>query len=368
MTFGDLRFKLRALFSLWDVMRREDFLLGRSVETFEKELARYLGIPHALGVASGTDALVLALKTFDVGPGDEVIVPALGVFPTAGAIAWIGARPVFVDIDERSLNMRPDLIERSISRRTKAIIAVHLNGRMAEMDAIADVARRRSLPLIEDAAQAIGARYRERAVGFYGDVACLSFNPLKILNGYGDGGAVVTKEKALAEKVSLFRMYGTRFRDLNVRHPLVGVASRLGSFQAAVLRLAMRDLERRITLRRENCSLYSRHLCGVGDIVLPEPPAEHFVNGFRYAILTAERDGLLSFLLASGVRAQACYGTPLPYFDAFRSLGYARGSFPAAEAAAKKVLVLPTHERLSRKEIHRICGLTRRFYGETTRL
>ncbi len=355
---------LKTLQSFWNILTRKNYYTNNVVADLEDNLRNYLNASHVIAVASGTDALIISLKACDVGTGDEVIVPAAGFFSSASAAAWIGAKPVFVDVDLGSFNINPSLIERAITPKTKAIIAVHLNGRMADMERIMRIARRHSLFVIEDAAQAIGACYKEKPIGYYGDLACLSFNPSKILSGYGDGGTVITKSAAFAENVSMMRMYGTRFEDISVCHPIIGIASRLNPFQAAVLSVKLENLDCEINLWRRNYFLYLKFLSGISDLVLPEvsPEKDFYINGYRFVVLTEKREQLIKFLKEHKIDARNHYGTPLPFFGAFSYLEYKKGDFPAAEKIADESLVLPTDSRLNEKEIERAALLVKQFF------
>lgn len=359
--------KIKILISFLDVLkagRNRDFhSLYGPVRNFEKKFAAYLEAPHALGVASGTDALILALKACGIKSGDEVIVPALGVISSASAVSWVGAKPVFVDIEPRSFNIDPQKIEKAVTSRTRAVIAVHLNGRMADMRAIRVVASHKSLIVIEDAAHAFGSRYFGKPPGFYGDMACFSFNPTKVFGGYGDGGAIITGNERYAEKISSLRLYGSRYPELGIEHPIIGTASRLHPFQAAALNIKFQTVNRVIEETRRNHFLYSELLRGIGDILLPENTEEYFTNGYRFPILTGKRDGLRNFLKESGVDARMQYGVPLPYFKAFHYLKHKKGDFPVAESVAENVLCLPTNSPLSLKDVRKISGLVRRFCG-----
>lgn len=360
---NDPFFNPKLILSIWSIIKRRDFILGRETQNFERKLSRFLNVPYVLGVANGTDALILSLKAIGIRPGDEVIVPVLGFFSTAVAVAWINARPVFVDIEEKSLNIDPALIEAAITPKTRAVIVTHLNGRMSDMEVISQIAKRHNLFLIEDAAQAIGAKYKGQSPGFHGDMACFSFNPSKILSAYGDGGAVVTKSKAIAEKISLFRMYGTNFKELGEEHYRLGVASRLSSFAGAVLNIAIDHIDNVIVGWRKNYFLYNTLLetTGVPALSVTEEGNIFFLNGFRYPILVDNRDELLFFLKNNGIDARVHYRRPLHLLKAFNYLGHKSGDFPIAEKIAKKVLVLPTHHLLSTNYIKRTAGFIKAF-------
>ncbi len=278
-----------------------------------------------------------------------MIVPAVSAFSSAGAVRWLGAVPVFVDAREDG-NINPDLIERAVTPKTRAIIAVHLNGKIAEMDTILAIANKHSIFLIEDAAQAIGAKYKGKPVGYYGDIACLSFNPMKILSAYGDGGAVVTRSKELAEKVYLMRTYGARPKEIHFNHPLVGIASRLNSFQAAALSIKLKSLERDIDDCRKNFFVYEKMLRAVPGISFLAATGDDFINGHRFMILTAERNELKKFLHEKGVKTNSDHVIPLPYFSALNTGGYKEGDFPVAERIAQEALFLPTRGMASSAE------------------
>ncbi|KKS38278.1 MAG: hypothetical protein UV01_C0004G0080 [Parcubacteria group bacterium GW2011_GWA2_42_14] len=364
MKMNDLFLNFKILLSFWDIIKRRDFILGKAVKDFEKKLALYLEAPYVLGVASCTDALILSLKALGIGHGDEVIVPAVSFFSTAGAVSWVNAKPVFVDIEEKSFNINSDLIEKVIMPKTKAIIVAHLAGRMAALEKISALTGKYNLYLIEDAAQTLGAKYKNRHIGYYADLACLSFNPQKILSAYGDGGAIVTGQTALAEKISMMRMYGANgYKEVSFRHPIAGVSSRLSSFQAAVLNIKLDQLNKIIEKWRKNYFLYSELLRGVDSIVLPETPSEdYYINGYRFIILTKKRDELLKYLRDNRVDARSHYSVPLPYLGAFEYLNYKKGDFPVAEKFAEESLALPLSHRISESEMRHIADLIRKFF------
>jgi dTDP-4-amino-4,6-dideoxygalactose transaminase len=270
---------------------------------------------------------------------------------------------VFVDIEIGSLNLDPTLIEKVITQKTKAILVAHFNGRMADMEAIYAVAKKHSLFVIEDAAQAIGAKYKNNPIGFYGDFACVSFNPMKLLGGYGDGGAVITRQADLGGKISLLRMYGARFEEIGAHHSFVGVSSRLSAFQAAVLSIKIESLDEAIEIARKNYFLYSGLLRGTDGItMLPDPPADYFVNGNRFLLFAPKRDLLIKHLKVHGVAIRPTYRTALPFLDAFASLGYRKGDFPVAEKTAEEIVVLPESTSLSEKEVVRTADLIKLLF------
>ncbi|KKU52793.1 MAG: hypothetical protein A3H69_02335 [Candidatus Sungbacteria bacterium RIFCSPLOWO2_02_FULL_47_9] len=361
----DLFSQFKILLSFWNILKSKDFPWeNQIVRDLEKKLSDYLEIPHVLGVASGTDALILALKACDVKPGDEVIVPAISFVSTAGAVAWIGAKPVFIDIESASFNIDPQKVESAVTPKTKAIIAVHLNGRMADMEAIRQLADSKALMVVEDAAHAFGSKYKGGSIGYYGDLACLSFNPTKVFGGCGDGGAIITKNAELARKISLFRTYGSpRYQEFGINHPIIGTASHLSPFQAAILDTKLRSVQRVTEKTRQNYFLYSELLKRVGDLVLPSNPSEYFINGYRFPILSKKRDELRLLLKKQGFDARIQYNVPLPYFEAFQYLGHKKGDFPNAEKLANEVLCLPTNYRLAEEEVKEVIRIIKKCFA-----
>lgn len=329
---------------------------------FEKKISQFLNIPYILTVGSCTDALIISLKALEIKPGDEVIVPALSFYSTAGAVAWVGAKPVFADIEEKSLNIDSDKIENAITPRTKAIIPVHLNGRMADMEKIRQIANSKGLSVIEDAAQAFGSTYQGKPIGHFADLACVSFNPQKLLRGYGDGGAVITRNSGLSQKISKLKMYGSTYRGLGQRHEILGIASRLNPLNAAVLLGNLEHFNPVLERRRKNYGLYSRHLQGIGDLILPENSDLENHNGYRFAVRTQKRNELLNFLNKNGVDARIHYPVPLPFLECFGYLNYKKGDFPVAEKVAQEILILPTESGLGEKDIMRNAELVKEFF------
>ncbi|MBI2446382.1 MAG: DegT/DnrJ/EryC1/StrS family aminotransferase [Parcubacteria group bacterium] len=312
-----------------------DFILGKSVRIFERALAEYAGSKYAFGVASGTDALILSLKACGIGPGDEVIVPAVGFYSSAGAVSWVNAKPVFVDVSPKDHNIDVLKIEKAISPKTKAIIIVHLNGRMADMDEILRIAEKRSLKVIVDASHAIGSRYREKPIGNFGDLICLSLNPTKTLGGCGDGGVILANDEALAQKISRLRIYGaSRWIEVYWNNAIVGTASRLGTLEAAVLNEKLPYLDSFINRQRENYFIYKEILGNIKDLEWPEEYQDYFINGYRLPILTKRRDDLINYLSNKGEKLYNMYPVPLPYLPVFKNLGYKEGDFKVAEKIA----------------------------------
>ena len=336
------------------VMERGQFILGPEVEALEQELAAYCGTAHAVAVASGTDALELSLRACGVGPGDEVLTTAYSFIATAEAIVAVGAKPVFADIDPVSYALDPAELEARISRRTKAIVPVHLYGHPCDMDAIARIARRHRLAVIEDCAQAIGSRLGGRRVGGFGDTAALSFYPSKNLGACGDGGMVVTDHPRLAQRIRLLRVHGSRRR---YRHEVLGTNSRLDELQAALLRVKLRHLERWTAARREHAARYGRAFARRGlleRVRLPQerPGCEHVYH--LYTVRLALRDRVQAALERKGISTQVAYPIPLPAQPALAAYRRSGQSFPHAARAAREVLSLPMYPELTPQAIEAV--------------
>ncbi len=338
-----LRFRKPIDKALHRAVESAHFILGPEVEAFEEEFAAFCGVEHAIGVASGTAALFLALAALDIGPGDEVITTPFSFFATASTIVHRGARPVFVDVDERTYNLDPERVEGAITSRTRAIIAVHLFGHPAEMAPLRDIARKHQLWLIEDAAQAHGASYRGKRVGSLGDIACFSFYPAKNLGAYGDAGAIVTDDPELARRLRRLRNHGQEGR---YNHVDLGFAERMDGIQAAVLRAKLPYLEERNRVRRALAMRYNAHLADL-DIGLPyeAPHVEHVYH--CYTIRVPRRDVIRKHLHVHGIATAIHYPRPLHLQPALTYLGYGPGSFPIAEQLAREVLSLPMYPELS---------------------
>ena len=343
------------------VFESQHFILGPEVEAFERDSAEYCRIKHAIGCGSGSDALLLALTALGVGPGDEVVTASFSFFATAGSIARLGARPVFVDISPDDFNVDPNLIERAITPRAKAILPVHLFGQCAEMDAIREVADRHNLPVVEDAAQAIGAGYCERRAGAMGAVGCFSFFPSKNLGGAGEGGLMTTDDDDLAEKLRLLRVHGMRPK---YYHKVVGVNSRLDALQAAVLGVKLKYLERWSDARRRNAEHYDKLFAeaGVEEVTTPavRPNRRHIFN--QYTIRCSRRDELMDFLKRRGVGSEIYYPAPLHLQECFAHLGYKPGDLPATERASRECLSLPIYPELTEEMRQYVVEKIAEFY------
>ena len=319
--------------------------MGPDCQSLEKSLAELVGANHGIGCASGSDALLLALMAIGVGPGDEVIVPSFTFFATASAVTRLGGRPVFVDIEPSAFNIDPARIEGAITPATKAIIPVHLFGQCARMDPIREIARRHNLMVVEDAAQAIGARYHNRAAGSLGDVACFSFYPTKNLGGFGDGGMLTTSNDDLAERLRLLRGHGMQPR---YYHQTVGINSRLDSIQAAVLNVKLPHLATWAAQRQENAARYRQlfvdaQLERVLDLPGQQEEQQHVWNQYTIRAAPGRRDALREHLTAAGIGTEIYYPVPLHQQECFRKLNLdpKKDDFPETERAADQVLSLP---------------------------
>jgi dTDP-4-amino-4,6-dideoxygalactose transaminase len=322
------------------------FIMGPEVEALERELALYLAAREAVAVSSGTDALLAALMAIGVGAGDEVITSTYSFFATAGCIVRTGARPVLVDIDPLTYNVDPDGIRAALAPKTRAIIPVHLYGLCADMDRIMSIAQDAGLPVIEDAAQAIGATYRDRQAGSMGAMGCFSFFPSKNLGAFGDGGLVTTNDASLAHELRLIRNHGAEPKYF---HKRVGANFRLDAIQAAVLRVKLPHLARWTSRRRENAERYDALFAEAGltdRVTLPAAPADrrHIFN--QYVVRVPDRDRVRAFLAELGIGTEIYYPVPFHLQECFVPLGYRRGDFPQAEAAAASTLALPIYGEL----------------------
>lgn len=337
------------------VCETQHFILGPAVESLEKAIAAYSRVGHAIGMSSGSDALLAALMCLDIKAGDEVITTPYSFFATAGAIARLGATPVFVDIEPHTYNVDPNQLERAITRRTRAIMPVHLFGQMADMTPIQEIAGRHDLPVIEDAAQAIGAEYRGRRAGQFGLMACFSFFPSKNLGGFGDGGMVVTDDAAVAERLRIVRGHGAKPK---YYHSVIGGNFRLDAIQAAVLNVKLRYLDEWTRRRQENARVYDKLLATSGPEGVQRPAAVWKDNGDahyhiynQYTIRLRERNELQSHLSSCGVGTEVYYPAPLHLQKCFEYLGHKPGSFPHAEAAARESLSIPIYPELAEEQL-----------------
>ncbi|MGB8266014.1 MAG: DegT/DnrJ/EryC1/StrS family aminotransferase [Candidatus Velthaea sp.] len=337
------------------VMRSGAFINGPNVRAFEGEFARYLGVPHAVGLNSGTDALHLALRALDIGPGDEVITTPFTFVATTEAIGIVGARPVFVDIDPRTMLIDPELIEAAITPRTKAILPVHLYGAAVDMEKLLAIARRHGIAVVEDCAQSAGAAIGERKLGTLGDIGCFSFFPSKNLGAYGDGGMLVTGRPEIATRVRALRGHGGRVK---YHHEELGVNSRLDELQSAILRVKLPYLDEWNAARARIADRYAQQLGGL-DVVTPIVPADTTHVYHQYTIRIQQRDAVQKALANAGVQTMVYYPVPLHRQAVHAALGHGEGDFPNSESAAREVLSLPIFPELGEDDQSRVSGALR---------
>ena len=359
------------------------FILGPEVEAFEREIAEYVGVKHAIGVASGTDALLLSLKALGIGPGDKVIVPSFTFFATAGVVHNVGATPVFADIDPKTFNLDPASVRRILESSpanptnptnpmnptnsvVKAIIPVHLYGQPADMDEIMEIAKEYNLYVIEDAAQAIGAEYKGRKVGTIGDLGCFSFFPTKNLGAYGDGGMVITNDDKLAERVRILRVHGSKPK---YYHHIVGTNSRLDAIQAAILRVKLPHLDEWTAARQKIADIYDALLGNVRGLKTPYHALDrtHIFHQYTIRVLDGRRDELRDYLKEQGIGTQVYYPLPLHLQKCFQDLGYKEGDLPESERASQEVLSLPVFPELTEGEISHVVDKIRSVFSPTER-
>jgi dTDP-4-amino-4,6-dideoxygalactose transaminase len=331
-----------------DVLEKQHFILGQEVKRLEEEVAAYCGRTYGVGVASGTDALLLGLRACGIGPGDEVIVPSFTFIATADCVSLLGATPVFAEIDPRTFNLDPDDVKTHITFRTKAIIPVHLYGQAADMDPLLNLARQFRLKVIEDCAQAIGATYRDRAVGSMGDLGCLSFFPSKNLGGYGDGGMIVTDSEEIYRHLLSLRSHGSTKKYFSEEQ---GWNSRLDELQAAVLRVKVRYLNDWMAKRRRVAEQYDDLLGNLPGVTVPGRSnfGDHVFH--QYTVRVAQRNLVQKRLGEMGVSTMVYYPVPIHLQPIYSNLGYRPGSFPITEAACQEVLSLPMFPELTEEQL-----------------
>jgi dTDP-4-amino-4,6-dideoxygalactose transaminase len=345
---GEIR---RAIDAVCDA---QAFVLGPTTESFERNLAAYCGTRFALGVSSGTDALLCALMALDIKTGDEVICPAFTFFATAGVVARLGGTPVFADIDPRTFNLDPKAVERHITPRTRAIIPVDLFGQCADYTAINAIAKQHNLAVIEDAAQAIGARQGNKKAASLGVMGCLSFYPTKNLGAFGDAGAICTDDEALFEKCELLRVHGSGHRN-TYYHKFIGGMFRLDALQAAVLNVKLKHLDEWHEGRRRNAALYDQLLAG-SKVQTPVISAGNWSIYNQYVVRAPNRDAVKAHLASKGIGSAIYYPLPLHVQECFAYLGYHEGDFPQSELACKEVLALPIYPELAPEQIRRVAN------------
>ena len=355
------------------------YILGPEVEAFEKEVANYLGVKHAIGVASGTDALWLSLKALGVGPGDLVLTTPFTFFATASAILNTGATPVFADIDPLTFNLDTEKVKEALEGRSpvwqrlglrpekvKVILPVHLYGQAADMDALLEIARQYDLKVVEDAAQAMGTKYKGQKVGSFGEFGCFSFFPTKNLGAFGDGGLVVTQDDELAGKVRMLRAHGSKPK---YYHHLVGTNSRLDAIQAAILRVKLPHLDKWIEARRNIANIYDSLLGKVEKVKIPYRASYsyHTFHQYTLRILNGQRDELRSYLKEKGIGTGIYYPLPVHLQPVLKPFGYIEGDFPEAEKACKEVLSLPMWPELTEDEARYVAQTVKDYFIGATR-
>ncbi|MFD0680813.1 MULTISPECIES: DegT/DnrJ/EryC1/StrS family aminotransferase [unclassified Paenibacillus] len=364
LTIQYSQLKLEIQDALEAVMSTSHFILGPNVKKLEADIAEYSQVKYGIGVANGSDALHISLMACGVGPGDEVITTSFTFFATAGAIARIGAIPVFVDIDPVTFNIDPSLIEEKITSKTKAIIPVHLYGQTADMDPILEIAKKYRLYVIEDAAQAIGSEYKGRKVGEFGDTCCYSFFPTKNLGAYGDAGMIVTNNAELAEKISVIRVHGSKPK---YYHHVLGYNSRLDEMQAAILNVKFPHLDDWSRLRREKAANYTELLneqVSNSKVQTPVEAEGHHHIYHQYTLRVKRRDELQSFLQEQGVSTMIYYPKPLHLQPVFSELGYKEGDLPHTEKAAEEAISLPIFPELTTEQQQYVVAKIADFYKE----
>jgi dTDP-4-amino-4,6-dideoxygalactose transaminase len=353
--------KAEILASVSKVLDSGQFVLGPQVEEFERQFAQLCGVRYAVGVNSGTDALIFALKALGIQRGDEVITAPNSFVASATCIRILGATPIFADVGE-DYNLDPDRLEAAITSKTKAILPVHLTGRPCNMDAILDIARSRGLYVVEDAAQAVMAEYQKRRVGSFGDIGCFSLHPLKTLNACGDGGVLTTDNPELYEKFKIMRNLGLRTRDDCV---MWSHNSRLDTLQAAILLVKLRYLRQWTQQRRQNARYYQAQLADIPQVRVPVDRDSETAVYHTFVIQAERRDELSQFLTEQGIGTAIHYPIPIHLSTVGKELGYSQGSFPIAERQAKQILSLPVSQGLTTDQLQRICDSIKEFYSRT---
>ncbi len=353
--FASIREEIRA--ALDSVVGSQQFILGPQVQALEEEIARFCGRRFGVGVASGTDALMLALRACGIGPGDEVIVPSFSFVATAGSVSLLGATPVFADIQPDTFNIDPAKLAAKTTGRTRAIIPVHLFGQSVDMDPVLDLARQHGLKVIEDNAQAIGATYKGKKTASLGDLGCISFYPTKNLGGYGDGGMVVTDSEELNRRLRSLRSHGCMKKYFSEQR---GWNSRLDEIQAAILRVKLRHLDEWNSLRRAHAAQYDALLKSVPGVIPPfvAPWGQHVFH--QYTIRVRERDRIQEMLAKRSIATTVYYPTPIHRQPAYSSLHPQPGDLPESERAAREVLSLPMYPELAESQIERVADVLAR--------
>ncbi len=379
--YATIRERVRA--AVDDVLDNQRFILGPHVAALEQEVAKFCRVPHAVAVASGTDAILLSLKAIGVGPGDSVVTVPFTFFATAGTIVNLGARPVFTDIDDDTFNLSPEFLDKLLTEEftfnraaqklvhnrtgstAKAILPVHLYGQCADMAEILQIAARYRLPVVEDACQAIGAEYDGNRAGTMGALGCFSFFPSKNLGGAGDGGMVVTSSDELADRVRLLRTHGAKPK---YYHAIVGFNSRLDEIQAAILRVKLEYLDTWSRARSSNAGIYAElfRKAGLTELVRTPVHADGRTHIYhQYVIRSPKRNDLQAFLKSRGIGTEIYYPVPLHEQECFRQLGYAPSDLPHSSAAAREVLALPVYPELTREQISQVVSAIADFHAQS---
>lgn len=340
------------------VLESGSYIMGPYVKNFEAAIAQYCGTKHAIGVANGTDALLLTLDALGVGPGDEVITSPFTFFASAEVISQVGATPVFVDIDPKTYNIDPAKLEAAITPRTKAIIPIHIFGQPVDMDPIMEIADKHQLHVIEDACQAIGSTYHGKRIGSIGTAGCFSFFPTKNLGGYGDGGIVVTNDDELARKIQILRVHGSNPK---YYHSVIGYNSRLDALQAAMLQVKLKYIDQWNQQRRDKAAIYNEALKDL-PITLPYVKEGREAVFHLYIIQTEYRDELMAYLAEHGIASGVYYPVPLHKQDVYKDLGYTDGSLAESEKAALGTMALPLYPELALDDQQYVISVVREFF------
>lgn len=342
-----------------NVLDSGQYIMGPEVKALEEEVANYVGVKHAIGVANGTDALLLALDAAGVGKGDEVITTPFTFFATAEVVSRLGATPVFVDIDTQTYNIDVNQIEAKITEKTKAIIPVHIFGQPANMDEIMAIAEKHNLFVLEDAAQGFGSEYKGRKIGALGHAATYSFFPTKNLGGYGDGGMIVTNDDELARKARILRVHGSNPK---YYHSMIGYNSRLDAMQAAMLRIKLRHIDDWNEGRRKNAALYNELLKDT-PLITPYVAEDRKHIYHLYIVQADDRDELMAYLREKGISTGVYYPVPLHRQEVYQSLGYAEGSLPVSEYMSTRTFALPMYAELETETVHMIADTIKSYYA-----
>ena len=334
------------------VIEKGNFILGQEEKDFEEQFSKYCGVKYGIGVNSGTDALYLALGALSITTGDEVILPSFTFIATALCVSYTGATPVFIEVEEETYNLDPAKLQSLITKKTKAIILVHLYGQPANMDEITALAKKHNIAVIEDAAQAHGSTYRGKKVGSLGDAACFSFYPTKSLGAFGDGGMVVTDNKAIYEKVMMLRDYGRTDR---YSHKIKGYNSRLDTIQAVVLSAKLKHLDQWNSMRNDVAKEYYRQLDGVADVVVPKIGSNRTHVYQTFAVRVPNRDQVIEEMKKKDVAVLIHYPIPIHLQEAYEDAGYKKGDFPVSETVANEILSLPMFPHMTKEQVKYVC-------------